>query len=85
MTETRVPDYWFAAKRYGIGWGLPVRSEGWAVLLGYFFLVGAGIVLLDTRHDPVAFLAYLVVVTSALIILVAIKGEKPIRWRWGGK
>ena len=29
-----VPDkgYWFPAKRYGWGWGLPVRWQGWVVM-----------------------------------------------------
>lgn len=27
--------YWFPAKRYGWGWGLPVRWEGWVCLAIY--------------------------------------------------
>ena len=30
--------YWFPAKRYGWGWGLPATWEGWAVMAGFFRL-----------------------------------------------
>jgi hypothetical protein len=29
------PRYWFPAKTYGWGWGLPSTWEGWLVLVGY--------------------------------------------------
>jgi hypothetical protein len=25
------PEYWFPAKRYGWGWGIPVTWQGWVV------------------------------------------------------
>jgi len=27
--------YWFPAKKYGWGWGLPTRWQGWAVFVAY--------------------------------------------------
>jgi hypothetical protein len=30
--EDHMSRYWFPAKRYGWGWGLPVTWQGWAVL-----------------------------------------------------
>ena len=37
------PRFWFPVKRYGWGWGLPVRWQGWVVLAAYLALVSAGI------------------------------------------
>jgi hypothetical protein len=33
--------------------------------------------------DVLGLMAYLVVVTVALIATVVLKGERPLRWRWG--
>jgi hypothetical protein len=36
------PRYWFPAKRYGWGWGLPCTWQGWLVLAAYLgLMVGA--------------------------------------------
>jgi len=40
--EPNPPRYWFPAKRYGWGWGLPSTWEGWLLLVGYLgLMVGA--------------------------------------------
>ena len=33
MTD-KSPPYWFPAKSYGFGWGLPITWQGWLVFLG---------------------------------------------------
>jgi hypothetical protein len=78
---TDKPGYWFAVKRYGWGWGLPVRWQGWLVMFGYLGLVYAGVYLLLT---PRALATYLIALTALLIVILAWKGERPLRWRWGG-
>jgi len=75
--------FWFAAKRYGYGWGLPVRWQGWVVLAGYLALVFGGINYFRPRVDLPSLLAYLVVLTAVLVVIMAVKGERPLRWRWG--
>ena len=35
-------DIWFPAIKYGVGWGLPVTWQGWAVMLAYIFFITAG-------------------------------------------
>jgi len=30
-------NYWFPAKRYGWGWGIPVTWQGWAVMAIFSF------------------------------------------------
>jgi hypothetical protein len=77
-------EYWFRAKKYGWGWGLPVKWQGWAVLIAFFALLAAGnILLVVLTHSPILFLGYLGVLTAALIGICYAKGEPP-KWRWGG-
>jgi len=74
--------YWFPAKRYGWGWGLPLTWEGWMVLAAFIALIVAdGLVFPPTRALP----AYIACVVGSAVLLVAVcwlKGEPP-RWRWG--
>ena len=71
--------YWFAAKHYGIGWSLPVTWQGWLTVAVYALLVSALLVL----RDPVVRLVAIVTLTIALIAIIAWKGERPFKWRWG--
>jgi hypothetical protein len=76
------PQYWFAAKRYGYGWGRALCWQGWAVYAAYVGgLVADGMVFLPS-HRRAAFEITLVVLTVVLVSVVAGKGE-PARWRWG--
>ncbi len=75
--------YWFRAKRYGWGWGLPVTWEGWACLAALVVLICAdGWAFPPARH-PVAFSAGAAGLVVILAIVLRLKGEPP-RWRWGG-
>jgi len=76
--------FWFPAKRYGWGWGLPVRWQGWAVFATYFVLLFAGIDYFKSQREVPGLLAYLILLTVALVAIVALKGERPAKWRWGG-
>jgi hypothetical protein len=74
--------YWFPAKRYGWGWGLPIVWQGWVVIALYAALVVSGIRLLSPSNDPGPFIGWLVFLTLLLIAVCCIKGEPP-RWRRG--
>ena len=75
-------DHWFAAKRYGWGWGLPARWQGWAVLALWAVVMTVSWLAL-MPGSPRAYLG-VVLAASALFVLVCYwKGERP-RWRWGG-
>ena len=78
MTDGK--SFWFEAKRYGIGWTLPVTWQGWTVVLAYFALLVAGLALIETAGYR---LPYILGITLALVLIVVVKGEKPFRWRWG--
>lgn len=75
--------YWFRAKRYGWGWGLPATWQGWLVLVGFFGLIAAGVVLFPPRTALGRYIIYVSVLSIALVAICWIKGEPP-RWRWGG-
>jgi hypothetical protein len=82
MTDQR-PKYWFAVKTHGWGWGMPVCWQGWTVLWGYFALTLLGVARFAPQRDFRALILYLVALTAALMVIVAWKGERPLRWRWG--
>jgi hypothetical protein len=76
--ETKV---WFPAKKYGCGWGLPCRWQGWVVYAVWLALLcGGGIFL--APHSISLYVVYAVVLGVAFFLVVLIKGEKPC-WRWG--
>jgi uncharacterized BrkB/YihY/UPF0761 family membrane protein len=79
------PTFWFAVKRYGWGWGLPVRWQGWVVLVSYLALIFAGIYYLQPKRNVLGLLGYVWGLTAILVVIVAVKGERPVGWRWGGK
>jgi hypothetical protein len=76
-------EYWFPAKRYGWGWGIPNRWQGWLVLAVFAGLLVAGSLLLPPGAELGAFLIYVAVLCTLLVAVCWLKGEPP-RWRWGG-
>lgn len=81
--------YWFKRKCYGWGW-VPVRWQGWAVVLLYVLLV-LSLVLTREKDIPgnpdsgsnfLVFALPIIVLTVILIVVAYKKGEKP-RWQWG--
>ena len=76
------PRYWFRAKRYGWGWGLPLTWEGWAVYavwFGVFLSVFSSLRGPQHRTEHILFVAAMI---AALLIICYWKGE-PASWRWG--
>lgn len=80
---TNHPRYWFPAKRYGWGWGLPSAWQGWIVMAGFavFLLIGA--IILLPRYGAFAFVAYSACLCVVLVVVCWIKGEPPT-WRQRG-
>jgi len=54
------------------------------VLITYFVLVLGGIPSVHASKGNVLYIAYVSVLTVALIAICWLKGEPP-RWRWGGR
>lgn len=76
-------DYWFAAKRYGWGWGLPLRWQGWLVYGMALALMAALYFVFPPAEHPALLLGSVWVVILLLVAVCWCKGEPP-RWRWGG-
>ena len=84
MSSTDTPKYWFPAKRYGWGWGLPCSWQGWIVFIAYFALIIGGIPWIKIPKGDFAYIAYALALTIILIVICWITGEPP-RWRWGAR
>src|SRR4051794_9763295 len=76
------PPYWFRAKRYGYGWGLPSAWQGSVVFASYLVVV-LGPLALRSGPGLVACIVALVLATPMLVWVGYRKGE-PAHWRWGG-
>lgn len=76
------PRFWFPAKAYGWGWGIPCAWQGWVVLVAYLGSVAIGSFLLLGRPG----LQSMVIASASLVFLGIcwLRGEPP-RWRWGRK
>jgi len=79
MTEPK--KYWFPAKRYGWGWGLPATWQGWVILGTWTAFLVAGAAHLLPRH-PFVFAVFVGVMGGLLTLICYVTGEPP-RWRWG--
>ena len=75
-------NYWFPAKRFGWGWGLPTVWQGWVVYGVFFVCVLVGAVAILPAYGPRAFLGYTCLLTLLLLVVCWVKGERP-QWRWG--
>jgi hypothetical protein len=74
---------WFAAKRYGLGAGLPIAWQGWAVLAGFFLVIG--LAFWGFGPDNPLALAVVIPAIAALLIITARTTRGGWRWRWGDK
>jgi hypothetical protein len=75
--------YWFRAKRYGWGWGLPSSRPGWVFFLVWLLGLITGTVWVRHFH-PLAPVAFLAVMTALLVAVCYAKGEPP-SWHWGDR
>ena len=74
------PRYWFHAKRYGWGWGLPATWEGWAVLLG-----AIAVILVSGLVLPLAASLLISGIAVVVILWAGFAHGPPPRWRWGSR
>ena len=75
--------YWFRAKRYGWGWGLPATWQGWVVLVAFVALVVLAAIIFPPPKHLWSYLACVAVLCLFVAGICWLKGEPP-RWRWGG-
>jgi len=77
------PRYWFAAKRYGWGWGPPTTWQGWVATVAFVGLTVAGVAIFPPERQIGFYLGYVALLCAAFLGICWLKGEPP-RWRWGG-
>ena len=76
--------YWFPAKTYGYGWGMPITWQGWLTMaIGLGLLLALGF-LFPFATTPYVYVTSVVVIAAAFIGICWYTGEPP-RWRWGKK
>ena len=73
--------YWFKAKLYGWGW-VPVKWQGWLVVIIGIAILIAGIYVGDTDDAPGAAVLGFLLMLTLIFTFGYWKGEKP-RWQWG--
>ncbi|MEO1991814.1 MAG: hypothetical protein ABGW78_07775 [Pirellulales bacterium] len=76
------PRYWFPAKRYGWGWGLPRTWEGWFTFLVFIFVQCVIPCFINPGQQTLLYVSLVVGTTGVLLLICWKKGEPP-RWRWG--
>lgn len=76
--------YWFPAKTYGWGWGLPRVWQGWATLVVALLLGVLVSVYVPRSEKPLIYGMFMAGIALALLAVCLTKGE-PTAWRWGEK
>jgi hypothetical protein len=81
MPSSKSTNYWFPAKRYGWGWGVPSAWQGWAVLVAYLCLIIAGIPFIQASFGNLLYGVYVLALTVVLVGVCWLKGEPPRQGR----
>jgi len=77
MEKMKNQAVWFPAKKYGVGWGLPISWQGWVVSLSYILLTIIGsIYLAHSDKDIIWLIPYILVLTILFLFICWKKGEK---------
>jgi hypothetical protein len=76
--------YWFSAKGFGWGWGLPMVWQGWVVYAVFLVLCAVVVVAFPPASRPELFAGCIIFLALLLVGVCWLKGEPP-KWRWGGK
>lgn len=74
-------DVWFEQKRFGYGAGLPVKWQGWALLLGFIAVIVGLNAFLRDRH-PALLVAIILLTTVPVVVIAARHTRGGWRWRW---
>lgn len=72
---------WFRAKAYGYGAGLPIKSEGWMLLVAHMALIAGVAVAL--RNQPATMTVLVIAAALAPLPIYRARTEGGWRWRWG--
>ena len=82
MSKEEDRKYWFPAKTYGWGWGLPTSWKGWLTFAFYASFLVSDFFIFPPDRKPTLFLVAMIV-DSALLIATCWRTGAPTKWRWG--
>jgi hypothetical protein len=80
----KTDQYWFPAKRYGWGWGLPNTWHGWVVLVMFAVALTLIFQFFPPATEQTSFAIGVAFATVVLVAVCYAKGEPP-KWRWGNE
>ena len=80
--NTDDPQYWFRAKQYGLGWGLPRSWQGWLCFFSWMVIVPLALWLLAPGGKPVRS-GFIAAMVALLLGVCCWKGD-PAGRRWQG-
>ncbi len=69
--------YWFGGKRYLLGWGVPVRWQGWASIIAFVAAELIGPVFFFLQQSSTLFSVYSAAVILAFLVVSLVKSEPP--------
>ena len=81
MTTTP-PKYWFPAKRYGWGWGIPSTWQGWTTMIVWIVVMSLTAWIIAAAGHLFLWPIAVLLEAAAFVAICWWKGEPP-RWRWG--
>jgi len=67
--------YWFPAKRFGWGWGLPVTWQGWLVFILFLLAVLAAAITIRPEENVVSRVLIIMGLSALYILTCWLKGE----------
>lgn len=70
-------DYWFPAKKFGFGWGLPHTWQGWVSVAVFLLCLGLATYFVQPRQHPFLYPLLVVAVSAGFLVLLYLKGEPP--------
>lgn len=74
---------WFAPKSHGLGAGLPIAWQGWALTFAFIAIVSASAFFVE--RSPWAAGSVIFTATAVFLIICAKTTRGGWRWRWGGR
>jgi len=74
--------YWFPAKKYGVGWGLPSAWQGWVTFILFLGSVPLSIYLFPPGEELLLCIVSMLGFAVLFLVVCWVKGA-PLKWRWG--
>ena len=71
----RKANYWFPAKRYGWGWGLPCSWQGWIVMVAYVILLVCALFIVNPEVNKGGFVVSVLTINIVMLLICWFKGE----------